>query len=96
MFGIRPVFFEFLSSKCSVSIQSMLNADSDSVAAFMDDRLKNILDTLPTKSPRSRMEPYREFIQELGRQGSHVPSIARILSEKCQVHIDGGTHPSTH
>jgi hypothetical protein len=29
MFGICPVFVEFLSSACSVSIQCVLEADSD-------------------------------------------------------------------
>jgi len=63
------------------------------VASFMDDRLKNILDTLPTKSPRSRLEPYREFIQELRRRGRTYRDIASLLLEKCQVQVSAsGVH----
>jgi hypothetical protein len=29
----------------------------------MDTNLKKILDELPDKPPRSRLEPYREFIE---------------------------------
>ena len=59
----------------------------------MDDRLKDILDALPTKSPRSRLEPYREFIQELRRRGRTYRDIASILSEKCQVQVSAsGIH----
>jgi len=93
MFGIRPVFVKLLSSNCSVSIQCILEADSDGVAALMDDRLKDILDALPTKSPRSRLEPYREFIQELRRRGRTYRDIASVLSEKCQVQVSAsGIH----
>jgi len=93
MFGVCPVFVKLLSSNCSVSIKCILDADSDGVVAFMDDRLKDILDTLPTKSPRSRLEPYREFIQELRRRGRTYRDIASILSEKCQVKVSAsGIH----
>ena len=59
----------------------------------MDDRLKDILDTLPAKSPRSRLEPYREFIQELRRRGRTYRDIASLLLEKCQVQVSAsGVH----
>jgi hypothetical protein len=35
----------------------------------MDANLKKILDELPGKPPRSRLEPYREFIEELRSRG---------------------------
>ena len=92
MFGICPVLVKLLSSHCSVSIQCILEADSE-CSAFMDDRLKDILDLLPAKSPRSRLEPYREFIQELRRRGRTYRDIASILSEKCQVQVSAsGVH----
>src|SRR3984885_12143106 len=93
MFGVCPVFVKLLSSNCSVSIKCILDQDSDGVVAFMDDRLKDILDTLPTKSPRSRLEPYREFIQELRRRGRTYRDIAGILAEKCRVQVSAsGVH----
>jgi hypothetical protein len=59
----------------------------------MDANLKNILDELPDKPPRSRLEPYREFIEELRSRGRTYRDIADILAEKCAVHVTGsGVH----
>ncbi len=59
----------------------------------MDERLETILDTLPTKPPRSRLEPYREFILELRRRGRTYRDIAGILTEKCQLRVSAsGVH----
>jgi hypothetical protein len=59
----------------------------------MDDSLKDILDGLPAKSPRSRLEPYREFIEELRRRGRTYRDIAGILTEKCQIQVSAsGVH----
>ena len=53
----------------------------------MDANLKNILDELPDKPPRSRLEPYREFIEELRSRGRTYRDIAEILAEKCTVQV---------
>jgi hypothetical protein len=53
----------------------------------MDDRLRQILETLPEKPPRSRLEPFREFIAKLREQGRTYRNIAVILAERCEVHI---------
>jgi uncharacterized membrane protein len=53
----------------------------------MDERLKQILETLPKKPPRSRMEPYREFIDELRSAGRTYRDIAAILAEKCELRV---------
>ncbi len=59
----------------------------------MDANLKNILDELPDKPPRSRLEPYREFIEELRSRGRTYRDIAQILAEKCAVQVTGsGVH----
>ena len=59
----------------------------------MDANLKNILDELPDKPPRSRLEPYREFIEELRSRGRTYRDIADILAEKCAVKVTGsGVH----
>jgi hypothetical protein len=53
----------------------------------MDDKLKKILDALPDKPPRSRLEPYRAFIEELRRRDRTFREIAGILAEKCHVQV---------
>jgi hypothetical protein len=51
----------------------------------MDDKFGGLLDSLPEKPPRSRLEPYSELIVELRRRGRTYREIARILAEKCKV-----------
>ena len=59
----------------------------------MDTDLKKILAELPIKPPRSRLEPYREFIEELRSRGRTYRDIAEILAEKCAVEVTGsGVH----
>ena len=59
----------------------------------MDTDLKKILAELPIKPPRSRLEPYREFIEELRARGWTYRAIAQILAEKCAVQVTGsGVH----
>jgi hypothetical protein len=59
----------------------------------MDANLKKILDELPGKPPRSRLEPYREFIEQLRGRGRTYRDIAQILAEKCAVEVTGsGVH----
>jgi len=59
----------------------------------MDANLKKLLDELPDKPPRSRLEPYREFIAELRSRGRTYRDIAQILAEKCAVQVTGsGVH----
>jgi hypothetical protein len=48
---------------------------------------KEILDNLPEKSPRSRLEPYRELILEMRRRGRPLREIAQVLGEKCGVRV---------
>jgi hypothetical protein len=59
----------------------------------MDADLKKILDELPGKPPRSRLDPYRDFIEELRGRGQTYRDIARILAEKCALQVTGsGVH----
>jgi hypothetical protein len=59
----------------------------------MDTHLKKILAELPIKPPRSRLEPYCEFIEELRKRGRTYRDIAEILAEKCGVQVTGsGVH----
>ena len=67
--------------------------DLDLRLTAMDANLKKILDELPDKPPRSRLEPYSEFIEELRRRGRTYRDVADILAEKCAVQVTGsGVH----
>ena len=64
---------------------------SDSIT--MDAKLQKLLDELPDKPPRSRLEPYREFIEELRSRGRTYRDIAEILTKQCAVQVTGsGVH----
>ena len=45
-----------------------------------NDDLQAILDRLPPKPPRSKLEPYAELIQELRKRGRSYRDIAGILT----------------
>jgi IS30 family transposase len=51
----------------------------------MDDKVHEILDNLPPKPPRSRLDPHFELIDEMRRRGRTYKEIARVLAETCQV-----------
>jgi hypothetical protein len=53
----------------------------------MNEGLKQILDGLADKPPRSRLEPYREFIEELRGRGTTFRDIAGIMAEKCSIRV---------
>lgn len=57
----------------------------------MGGQFQDILDSLPEKPARSRLEPYRELIDELRRRGRTFREIARILAEKCHVETGAST-----
>ncbi len=49
--------------------------------------IENILASVPARPPRSRLEPYRELIEELRRRRVTFREIAEILEEKCDVRV---------
>jgi hypothetical protein len=51
----------------------------------MDDNVKEILDRLPAKQPRSRLDPHATLIEEMRRRGRTFAEIARVLAEECKV-----------
>ena len=52
---------------------------------------QHILDSLPEKLPRSRLQPYRALIEKLRRQGRTYREIVGILSEKCNLQVSLST-----
>ncbi len=53
----------------------------------MDPKFKEIIDGLPDKPPRSRLEPYYELVKELRCRGRTYRDIAQVLAEKCQLQV---------
>jgi IS30 family transposase len=51
----------------------------------MDATFQAILDSLPPKEPRSKLEPYAELILELRRRERSYREIASILTDRCGV-----------
>jgi hypothetical protein len=59
----------------------------------VNDEHSAILQGLPDKQPRSRLEPYRELIVELRSRKLTFQDIAVVLAEKCGVRVTGsGIH----
>jgi hypothetical protein len=53
----------------------------------MDRKLEEILKTVPTATSKSRLEPFRELILRLRRDGHSYNAIRLILEERCDLHI---------
>jgi hypothetical protein len=59
--------------------------------AVMDDKFKAILESIPKKPERSKLEPYTELIEQLRRRGHTYREITRILAEKCDLIVVSST-----
>jgi hypothetical protein len=81
---INQVSVKCSPRKCRAGVY---NSDEPLRRIIVDANLKKILDELPDKPPRSRLEPYREFIEELRRKGRTYRDIGEILAEKCAVQV---------
>src|SRR5438552_18633428 len=57
----------------------------------MEGKLDEILDGLPERPPRSCLESFRDFINELRRRKHTYREIAHILEEKCQLRVSKST-----
>ena len=55
------------------------------------DDFQRVLENLPPKPPRSRLEPYGELIAELRNRGRTYVEIVQILRENFQVQVAPGT-----
>jgi hypothetical protein len=50
-----------------------------------------ILESLPPKSPRSKLEPHRELIRELRRKGRTYREVALLLHERLGLYVAPST-----
>jgi len=57
----------------------------------MDDKYRTILERLPKKRQRSKLEPCTELIVQLRRRGHTYREITRILAEKCDLIVASTT-----
>jgi hypothetical protein len=57
----------------------------------MSRNFQDILNTLPERLPRSRLEPYRDLIGELRRRRRTYRQIVSILAEKCDLSVSVST-----
>jgi len=57
----------------------------------MDEKLRALLDQIPEKPPRSKLEPYLEVIRELRRKGRTYQEIAQFFGEHLKVTVAAST-----
>ena len=57
----------------------------------MEPRFQAILNNLPAKQPRSRLEAYRELIVEMRKRGRSFREIAHVLKQSCGVKVGTST-----
>jgi hypothetical protein len=53
----------------------------------MEPTHKIILEPLPEKPPRSKLEPHHELIRELRRKGRTYREVARLFHERLGLHV---------
>ena len=53
----------------------------------MDPTLLSLLETIPQKPPRSKLETHRELIRQLRRKGCTYRDIVRILHERVGIEV---------
>lgn len=57
----------------------------------MELALQNLLESLPEKSHRSKLEPHRELIRELRRKGQTYRAVARFFQERLGLYVAPST-----
>ena len=57
----------------------------------MDEKLQSILDQMPAGPPRSKLEPYRDFIRHLRQKRKTYRQIAAVLAEQCNLQVQHST-----
>jgi hypothetical protein len=57
----------------------------------MDEKIRTLLDQVPDKPPRSKLEPHLEVIRELRRKGRTYQEIARFFGQHLNVTVAAST-----
>jgi hypothetical protein len=58
---------------------------------IVDAKFEAILNSLPTKEPRSRLEPYNELIIEMRKRGHSYREITQVLKKACGLKVGTST-----
>jgi hypothetical protein len=58
---------------------------------FVDAKFEAILNSLPSKDPRSRLEPYSELITEMRKRGCTYREIVQVLKKTCGLKVGTST-----
>jgi hypothetical protein len=63
----------------------------------MDEKIRALLDQIPEKPPRSKLEPHLEVIRELRRKGRTYQEIAQFFGEHLKLTVAASTiHAFVH
>jgi hypothetical protein len=57
----------------------------------VDAKFEAILNSLPAKEPRSRLEPYSDLITEMRKRGHSYREIAQVLKKACGLKVGTST-----
>jgi hypothetical protein len=57
----------------------------------VDAKFEAILNSLPAKEPRSRLEPYSELITEIRKRGLSYREITQVLKKACSLKVGTST-----
>ena len=57
----------------------------------MEPEPQTILESLPQKPPRSKLEPHRELIRELRRKGRTYREVAKLFNERLGLYVAPST-----
>jgi hypothetical protein len=57
----------------------------------MDEKLRTLLDQIPEKPPRSKLEPHLEVIRQLRRKGRTYQEIAEFFGEHLNITVAAST-----
>ncbi len=68
--------------------ESILLTHSEEI---VDAKFEAILNSLPSKEPRSRLEPYSELITEMRKRGCTYREIAQVLKKTCGLKVGAST-----
>jgi len=95
---VQNVRVRWLFDICSMFVRSLFDIRStDTFLPFglfpgeRMDKFEEIVNSLPEKPARSRLDPYRDLIKELLSRGWTYRETSRILFEKCGVRISFST-----
>jgi hypothetical protein len=98
--GICPVHIRYVSGDCPaiplISVRRLYQYRPDFIRPgpseeIVDAKCEAILNSLPTKEPRSRLEPYGELITEMRKRGYSYREITQVLKKACGLKVGTST-----